>query len=88
MGKWWWPEPGHGHCLGEEGRFLRCEGRLLQKSQIQAHMSQGREDIPSSLSRDRWKWSLGQFHITELQTQDYLLPREQANKAWASGDYD
>lgn len=28
----------------------------------------GQEDIPSSLGRDRWKWSLGRFHITELQT--------------------
>lgn len=36
--------------------------------------------------RDRWKWSLGQFHVTELQTQDYLLPREQASRSCASGD--
>lgn len=47
----------------------------------------GQEDVPGSLSRDRWKWSLGQFHITELQTRDYLLPREQASKAWASGEH-
>lgn len=39
----------------------------------------------SSLSRDRWKWSLGRFHMAELQTQDYLLLREQSSRVWAEG---
>lgn len=39
----------------------------------------GQEDIPSSLGRDRWKWSLGQFHITELQTQG-LSPSQGADQ--------
>lgn len=88
--KWWWPGSGHWQRRrwgwgGEENRFLRCEGLLL-KSQMRAQMSQGGEDIPSGLGRDRWKWSLGRFHITELQTQDYLHPREQASRSWASGE--
>lgn len=70
---------------GEGDRFLRGEGRLLLKSQIQAQMAQCGEGTPSSLGRDRWKWSLGQFHISELQTQDYLLPREWASRSWARG---
>lgn len=39
----------------------------------------------SSLSRDRWKWSLGRFHMAELQTQDYLFLREQSSRVWAEG---
>lgn len=65
-------------------QFPRAEGRLLLKSQTGARITY-REDIPISLSRDRWKWSLGQFHMAELQTQDYLLLREQASKVWARG---
>lgn len=72
---------GHGACAD---RVLGCEGRLLLTSQTGAHITY-REDIPISLSRDRWKWSLGQFHMAELQTQDNLLLREQASKVWARG---
>lgn len=49
-------------------------------------MSRGRKTVSAGFCRDRWKWSLGQFHISGLQTQDYLLPRGQASRAWASGE--